>query len=130
MTANFLALYGRPGDVSLLERGSGVTDGTGRAVIDIGPPPREHVWVVSRCRVFTEATSFQPTCVVYRLTPTDPVESVSNRIAGTTTGDGDVAEGDPEVVSHPATLRFVWENCDPDVTVGVLVEIIQRPMVV
>lgn len=127
MTARFLSLYGRPGDEALVVRGAGVTDGAGAAIVDIGPPPREHVWVVSRMRVFTAATLIQPSLVVYRLTPIDPLESPSTVIAGTSTGDADVADGEPELVATAEYLRFVWANCDPGVAVGVTVELVQRP---
>jgi len=128
VTDRFLALYGRPGDEDMVVRGAGVTDGTGSAVVELGPPPREHVWIVSRIRVWTDATVLQPTAVVYRLTPYDPIPSAATAIAGTTTGSGDVAEGSPEVVSHPATLRVEWADGDPSVQVGVSLELIQRPM--
>lgn len=128
MTARFLSLYGRPGDTDLVVNGSGVTDGLGAATVDLPPPPREHLWIVSRIRVWTGDTAIQPTAVVHRLTPADPIESPATMIAGTTTGNGDVAEGDPEVVTHPGFLRVVWADCDPSVQVNVSIELVQRPV--
>ena len=47
-------------------------------------------------------------------------------IAGSVTGDSDVAEGEPEVVAHPGWLRVVWAGADPGVAVRSTIEVVQE----
>jgi hypothetical protein len=81
-------------------------------------------------RVSAEATTLRPTAKVYRLSPRFPNEGPATFIAGTVTGDSDVAEGEPEVVTHPAWLRVLWEDADPDVAVRATIEVVQQPIAV
>lgn len=130
MTQRPISLYGQPGDAELEILASGETDGTGTARVDFAPPPRAHRYIVSRLRVSAAATTLQPTARVYRLSPRFPNEGPDTFIAGTVTGDGDVAEGEPEVVSHPSWLRVLWEDADPLVAVRATIEVIQQPIAV
>jgi len=127
MTGRPGSLATPPGDVELAPVASGRTDGTGSATVDFPPPPREHRWIVSRVRVSCASVTLRPSARVYRLSPDAPLEGSDTFLAGTITGDADVAEGSAEVVHHPSWIRVVWADADPDVDVRAVLEVTQTP---
>jgi len=128
VTQRPMSLYGAPGDAELEILASGSTDGLGSARVDFSPPPRGHRYIVARLRVSADVTALRPTVRVYRLSPGFPNEGPDTFLAGSVTGDSDVAEGEPEVVPHPSWLRVVWDDADPGVAVRATIEVVQQPV--